>query len=83
MSKALISPMQTLSTRTCQTATVPVRVSTARISAWHMARLCVTIIVRCRFQRSVNTPATGARKKLGIWLQKPTSPNRNAELVSR
>ena len=48
-----------------------------------MAKLCVTMIVRWRFQRSVNTPANGAKKKLGTWVQKPTRPNRNAELLRR
>lgn len=40
-------------------------------------------MMRCLFHRSAATPANGARKNAGIWLLKPTSPRRNAELVMR
>ena len=48
-----------------------------------MERICVITSVRCRSQRSTQTPATGARKNIGTCEQKLTVPSRTADPVSR
>jgi hypothetical protein len=55
----------------------------ANSADWIIASTCVTTRIRWRFQRSTQTPATGARKKVGICPAKPTIPSSRAEPVSR
>ncbi len=51
--------------------------------AWTIARAWVASTVRCRFQRSVSTPATGRTKAAGICAEKSATPSSNEELLSR
>jgi hypothetical protein len=44
-----------------------------------MEKTCVATSSRCRFTRSTQTPANGARKKIGIVLAQPTTPSRDAD----
>ena len=57
-SKALTSPSRAPSRMTCQTLTTPASVRAMSTKAWTIASAWVAITVRCRFQRSVSTPAT-------------------------
>jgi hypothetical protein len=83
MSKVLTTPMNRLSRIRCQTWTTPASVSAASNSAWSIARLCVSRIRRCLFQRSVSTPATGERNRAGTWPQNSTRPRSHDEPVIR
>ncbi len=60
---------------------MPARSSQAITSACTMASVCVKITSRWRLVRSTNTPATGARKKVGICPANPTTPNHHGDLV--
>ena len=78
MSNALITPWQTLSPATSQTAAVPgpaVNATQASAADWSSDRTCVTTRTRWRSQRSTNTPATGPRKKVGARPAKLTAPS--------
>ena len=65
------------------TVITPANASTASASDCSIDSTCVTTSTRCRFHRSTSTPANGASMSVGIWPQKPTTPSRNAEPVSR
>ena len=51
------------------------RVSAASASDCTAARACVQTRTVRRFQRSTQTPAKGASRKVGIWPAKPTMPS--------
>jgi len=46
-------------------------------------RVCVITNTRWRFHLSANTPVRGAKRKVGVLLIKPTTPNNKAESVNR
>ncbi len=68
---------------TCQTLTTPVSVRAMSTKAWTIASDCVASTVRCRFQRSVSTPATGRIRAAGICEAKSVRPSSNEEWLSR
>ena len=82
-SKAFTRPAKMLKATTCQTSIAPDASNSASRKAWIMAAVCVASSVRRLSQRSVSTPAMGARKKAGIWPEKPTTPSQKAEPVRR
>src|ERR1700693_2456856 len=48
-----------------------------------MARIWVTTSTLRRSRRSIQTPANGANRKVGICPEKPTIPSKSAEPVKR
>ena len=83
VSKALMIPCTTCRRSTCVTVITPPSVSTASATDCSIESTCVTTRIRCRFERSTRTPANGARIRVGICPQNPTTPRSNAEPVSR
>ena len=83
MSNALMRPCMTLRTSSKGMVTWPERVSAARVSDWTMDKAWVQTRTRRRSRRSIQTPAKGARRKVGIWPMKLTVPSRRAEWVRR
>lgn len=67
----------------CQTLTVPEKTRTASATAWSMASAWVARRSLLLSLRSVSTPASGASRKVGIWLVKPTTPRRSADPLTR
>ena len=61
----------------------PASVRAMSAKAWTIARAWVASTVRCRFQRSVRTPASGRTRAAGICDAKSVRPSRNEELLSR
>jgi hypothetical protein len=83
VSNELMIPWTTWSTSTQPTVIVPVNDSAASAADCSAERTCVHTSMRCRSHRSMSTPANGASSSVGIWPQKPTTPSRKAEFVSR
>jgi hypothetical protein len=52
-------------------------------SDWIIAKICVTSKTCRRSSRSIQTPANGAKMKVGICPANPTTPSKKAERVSR
>ena len=76
-------PSMVPSTSTCQTLTRPDMVKAMRRNAWSIAKDCVAITVRWRFQRSVSTPASGRSIAAGINAVKSATPSRSEDLLRR
>src|SRR5258705_1248652 len=76
-------PCNTWSTRMYATVMVDVNTRRASASDWSIDSTCVTSRMRCRSHRSTHTPAIGASSSVGICPQKPTTPRRSTDPVSR
>ncbi len=59
------------------------RVSAASASDCTMESVCVHTSTLRRSARSIQTPAKGAKRKVGIWPAKLTVPSSSADPVSR
>jgi len=83
MSKALTTPCSMLSPRTSAMLMWWVSVSTASVSDWSIAIVCVQTSTEWRLMRSTITPASGASRKVGICPTNPTVPSMSDDWVSR
>ena len=82
-SNALTRPWNTARARISPRVTTRARVRAARTSDWAAAAAWVHTSSRRRSIRSIQTPAKGARTKVGISPAKPTTPSSSEERVRR
>src|SRR5882762_7747551 len=76
-------PCNTWSTRMYATVMVDVNTRSASATDWSIDSTCVTSRMRWRSHRSTHTTAMGASSSVGICPQKPTTPRRSTDPVSR
>jgi len=82
-SRALMQPRQRAMKISNPGVSHSIQASTASTRACTMERLWLSRSRRRRSTRSLHTPAKAEKKRMGIWLAKPTLPSTNAELESR
>ena len=83
ISKALMSPWNTLSARISAMVMTMGERERSKRERLEAARACVQTSTLALIQRSTQTPAKGASRKVGIWPVKPTMPSSHADPVSR